>query len=340
MTHTKLTLCSLVALLATGQAFAHTGVRDQADEGKSSYNGFTITHGCGGHDGQAYPVIGQSAVFPFGDGAVWRKADGTVIQQGGNGNGIIDKTSLSLAVNGYASFSSPFATSQEIVDDLGNVQALLWKDGAMEPKLNAVTPFKITAPTIANSCVKSLKIRIGVINYCDKGKSAANDAAGPYKAPKDAFGNKIPKLEIVDELDPAYLGGLQVNVADAPVYKDMHAGNGDNNRADWWFGNLEGVSALYNDPEILQQGTSVVQKDANGNNVLDADGNTIPVLDADGNPTYVPHTAYWTTLTVNNSNVSCATAPYDVTVEPDAASFDTYLTGRNTRPFTKGDADL
>ena len=50
MTTTKfkgLTLCTLAALFAAGQAFAHTGVRDQATEGTASYNGFTIGHGCG-----------------------------------------------------------------------------------------------------------------------------------------------------------------------------------------------------------------------------------------------------------------------------------------------------
>ncbi|MEQ1484447.1 hypothetical protein [Methyloglobulus sp.] len=300
MTHTKLTLCSLVALLATGQAFAHTGVRDAADEGKSSYNGFTITHGCGGDSGQAYPVIGQSALFPFGDKVVWKDAAGAVIEVGGNGLGTISAAKLSLGVTGYTGASSGFATSQEIVDDLGNVQALLWKDGAMEPKLNSITPFKVTAPTIANNCVKSLKIRMGVINYCDKGKNAANDAMGPYKAPEDAFERKIPLLSIVD------YGGIQTNVNDSPVYKNIAAGNDDNNRADWWFMEPYGTSALYNDPEVLQP-------------------------------------SYWTTFTVNNSAAdiaACAGTPVDVTVEPTGEAFDAYLTGRNTRPFTKGDVDL
>ena len=49
----------------------------------------------------------------------------------------------------------------------------------------------------------------------------------------------------------------------------MNAGNGDNNRADWWFTAPYGGSALYNDPDLLQP-------------------------------------AYWTTMTVNNSAADLA----------------------------------
>jgi len=307
MTKTKLTLCSLAALLTAGQAFAHTGVRDVATEGVASYNGFTITHGCAAagegsvnpppEDLQQYPVLGQSAVFPFGDHAVWRDSTGTVIQVGGNGNGTISQSSLSLAVTGYSSTSSSFATAQEIVDNLGNVQGLLWKDGAMEPKLNTITPFKITAPTIVDNCTR-LKIRIGVINYCDVGKNADNDATGPFKQPKDAFKRVIPKLSIN--------GSIQKNVADSGVFGPNPAGNGDNNRQDWWFPAPYGGSALFTDPEVLQ-------------------------------PTY------WTTMSVIGTPAQVATCPVDangntiftdVTVEPDAYQFDTYLNTTNTQPFT------
>ena len=49
----------------------------------------------------------------------------------------------------------------------------------MEPKLNAITPFKVTVPKIIDPSVKQVNVRIGVINYCDMGKNAANDAKGP-----------------------------------------------------------------------------------------------------------------------------------------------------------------
>ena len=62
MRHTKITFCTLAALFVAGQAVAHTGVRDKVTvsdaAGASSYNAFTLTHGCGGDSGSAYPVLG------------------------------------------------------------------------------------------------------------------------------------------------------------------------------------------------------------------------------------------------------------------------------------------
>lgn len=282
-------LLALAASLGAGQAFAHTGVKDPVDEGKSSYNGFTITHGCAAASGeQEYPVIGQTALFPFGDNTIWRDAQGNEIAT--KGQGIINGGSLSLSVTGYAGMSSAFATSQEITDSAGNVHGLHWRDGAMEPKLNTITPFKITAPTISDPCVKSLKVRIGVINWCDIAKNEENDANGPYKAPRDAYKRPIPMTTIA----PA----KQASVSASPMYKSVKKGNGDNNRADWWFPNVG--SQLYKDTDILQ-------------------------------PTY------WTTMTVNNLDTgACGGASADVSVEPAGADFDTYLTGANTQPFTKG----
>ncbi len=299
-----LTFCSLVALFAAGQTFAHTGVRDQAEEGKGSYNAFTLTHGCGnsvegGPPAQSYPVLGQSAVFPFDTNAVWRDATGAVIQVGGNGNGTIKEASLKLGVAAIAG-GSPFNTAQEITDNLGNVQGIVWKDGVMAPNVYALPQFRVTAPTIVDNCVKSLKVRIGVINYCDLGKNAGNDKAGPYKAPKDALDNGVTRTT------SGKTGFVQKSAADADTFKDMAKGNGDNNRADWWFPALEGGSALYNDPDMLQK-------------------------------------TYWTTLTVNNSAAdlaNCTGAQTEVSVEPNGVAFDTYLTGRNTRPFTKGNQGL
>jgi hypothetical protein len=300
-----LTLCTLLALFAAGQAWAHTGVRDTVEEGKASYNGFTITHGCnnsseGGPPAQQYPVIGQSAVFPIGDTAVWRDQTGAVIQVGGNGGGTIFGDKLSLSVTGYSD-GSTFKTTEELVDGLGNVQGLFYKDGVMAPNLNAITPFKITAPTIANNCVKTLKIRIGVVNYCDTDKNAGNDAKGPWKSPKDDSGKEIKIPKTTSDKS----GFVQANAANSGKFKEEKS-NGDNNRADWWFTAPYGGSALYNDPDLLQ-------------------------------PTY------WTTLSVTNKAADlalCAGTQVEYTVEPSGVAFDTILTGSNTRPFTKGNQGL
>lgn len=309
MKHLKLILCSLAALFAAGQAFAHTGVRDQAAEGATSYNAFTLTHGCGGETGtQSYPVIGQSAVFASGDNAVWRDQAGAVIQVGGNGNGTISSATLALSVAGISG-GSAFATNHEIVDSLGVVHGLLWKDGVMPPNSYTLPQFKVSAPTIANTCIGNLKVRIGVINYCDLGKNASNDNKGPYKAPRDANGDEVIRTT------SAASGNVQANPADASTFKDMpNRGNGDNNRADWWFTAPYGGSAMYSDPNLLQ-------------------------------PTY------WSTLTVKNTNAATATsvpalstcpggALVDYSVEPSGVAFDTYLNGSNTRPFTKGSSNF
>ncbi len=296
---TKQALCSAAVLLLAGQAFAHTGVRDVINASgastTNSYNGFTITHGCGGDSGDAYPVLGQSAVFPTFDRVVWREAGTVFAANDGTGAGIF-AAPINLSVTGYAGFSSPFTTTQEIVDPIagtGTVEGLIWKNGAMEPKLNAVTPFKVTIPKIVDPTVAQINIRVGVINYCDFEKNAANDNLGPYKQPKDAFERKIPILATA--ADP-----VQINVPGAPVYVTLPAGNGDDNRQDWWFTEPYGGSALYNDVDLLQ-------------------------------PTY------WTTITVKNTS---ATGTRVVSVEPTGAAFDAILTGPNTRPFTKGNINL
>lgn len=292
----KLTYVSLALLFGVGQAIAHTGVRDAVGESTTSYNGFTITHGCGGDSGKPYPVVGQSAVFPFGDDIVWRDGSGAVLQEGGTG-GVISGASLTLGLTGYANASSAFATNQEIVDDLGNVRGMLWKDGAMEPKLNTITPFRVGAPNIDDaSGIKCLKVRIGVINYCDIGKNEANDAS-KYSAPKDAFGRAIPDL--TDEA-----GGDQANVNGSPVYKGMGT-NGDNNRADWWFKAPYGVagSAYYQDPDLIQ-------------------------------PDYWTTMTVLNTSAGITSASQCGDAV--VSVEPTAAAFDTILNPANTKPFSSG----
>ncbi|CAG7856120.1 hypothetical protein MCAMS1_00495 [biofilm metagenome] len=303
MKHSSLTICAFAALLLTNQAIAHTGVRDTATEGAGSYNAFTLTHGCsnsteGGPPALAYPVIGQGAVFPHGNNVVWRNKAGAIIQTGGNGNGTISTPTLNLSVAGIAG-GSPFATYQEIVNDLGVVQGLLWKDGVMAPNMYALPQFRVTAPTITDNCVENLKIRIGVINYCDIGKNANNDSKGPYEAPRDLIGKKIKKVTSSET------GFVQRNTSQVgEFYEDTQKGNGDNNRADWWFTQLEGGSVYYNDHDLLQE-------------------------------------TYWTTMTVKNAAADvalCAGTKTDVSVEPTGAAFDTILSPANTQPFTKKDA--
>lgn len=299
MKKSKIVFCSLAVVLTAGQALAHTGVRDQATEGAGSYNAFTLTHGCsnsgeGAPPAQSYPVVGQSAVFPHGANVVWKDKAGTVIEVGGNGKGAITTATLNLGLAGIAG-GSPFANLQEIVDG-GIVQGLIWKDGVMQPNLYTLTPFRVTVPTIVDNCVEKLNIRIGVINYCDIGKNMNNDAKGPYEAPKDVDDKKITRTTSFKT------GFIQVNPSGADKFNDMKKGNGDDNRADWWFTAPQGGSAYYNDPQLLQ-------------------------------PTY------WTTLVVNNKAADvaqCAGTKTEISVEPTGVAFDTILSPGNTQPFSKG----
>jgi hypothetical protein len=303
-TSKALLIGSLGALFVSGQALAHTGVRDTAYSGTASYNGFTITHGCAGDDGVAYPVIGQAAVFPFGAKTVWKDATGAVLGRGIEGHTGIDTAGkdhsgnalpdigLNLAVVGYVG-GSPFASSYEIFDSLANVQGLLWKDGAMPNNMNVVTPFKVTPPKITDNCIASLKVRIGVINFCDVGKNAENDAKGPYAAPKDAFGRAVQN-------------GIEPN---SPYFKTMAKGNSDNNRADWWFTALDGGSLLYNDISQLQP-TFWTTMTVNNPNAA---------------------------VTGSSAATACPGGKTrTVSVEPTGAAFDEYLNEQNLRGFSKG----
>lgn len=176
----QLTICSLTTLMCTGgpNAFAHTGVQEAATPGTTSYNAFTITHGCGsGHeDSTPLKVKGQSAVFPFGV-AVWNE-----IQTGGaevpiptGGAGIVaDDDFVDLGVGGIQD-NDPFAKQEEETDENDNVRALNWKHGALATNLVGTPRFRVSVPTILDNCVSTLRIRVAVVNWCKFGKNEAND---------------------------------------------------------------------------------------------------------------------------------------------------------------------
>lgn len=175
----RVTICSLATLMCTGaNVFAHTGVRDAADEAKTSYNAFTITHGCGGDAGDPLKVYGQSAVFPFGDGAVWTDlSTNEVIDTGGAG--IIDGDTISLSPGGIHN-DDPFGLQEEETDSLGNVRALNWRDpnrpnAGLPTNLVGTPEFRVSTPTITDNCVSALRVRIAVANWCEVGQNQASD---------------------------------------------------------------------------------------------------------------------------------------------------------------------
>lgn len=293
-----LAFCSVVALLSAGQAMAHTGVRDAATAGIKSYNAFTITHGCADYvtGGQQYPVIGQAALFPFGSLAVWKETNGTII----DGSTIVSGV-FTMGASALAGAASPFPVVEEIVDNLGNVHGMLWKEGAVEPKTTATVPFLVTPPAIIDACISSVKVRVGVINFCDTQANQANDASKAYPAPKDFFNRPLHNTSVA--------GGIQGSVATSPNFVALPRGNGDHNRADWWFNSPEGGSTNFADQAILGEA------------------------------------GLWSAgITVNNPGVAIdptikaacpGGAPRQVTVEAPGADFDAYLTAGNLQPFVK-----
>ncbi len=198
-----------IAVYAAGQAvYAHTGVRDMATEGTASFNGFTITHACGSdtNDGAELPVIGQSAVFPYGDASssfgptVWVDvATNTVIPTGGTGIVSLPAAPalplFNLSVGGIQQ-NDPFDIVEEETDPASPtvVRALNFKGSnviralardrnrlikkpfrGLHPDLVGIPLFRISAPTIVDPCVKSLRVRTAVANWCEKGQNEASD---------------------------------------------------------------------------------------------------------------------------------------------------------------------
>lgn len=183
----RLTAYTAVGLLygVSQGVLAHTGVRDtvtgSATSSTTSNNAFVITHGCAGAEAGSVqqPVIGQTAVFPFGNAsqAVWVRLGtpntpihpDTVI----GGTGV-----LNLNVGGVQD-RSIFDTQGEEVNPDGTdgaaVHALNWKDGSLAPWMVGYTLFRASVPPIVNNCVANLRIRIAVSNWCDEKKNEATD---------------------------------------------------------------------------------------------------------------------------------------------------------------------
>ena len=177
LTIKRLTMCSLTTLMcAVGPAaFAHTGVQEAAEAGTTTYNAFTITHGCGSDTGgDPLKVRGQSAVFPFGI-AVWTDLSTNQIIETGAAGITSEEDDFILGVSGIQD-NDPFAKIEEETDDLENVRALNWKHGALETNLVGTPRWRASVPTILDNCVSALHVRVAVVNWCEKHKNEANDA--------------------------------------------------------------------------------------------------------------------------------------------------------------------
>jgi hypothetical protein len=184
----KLAICSLTAVMfGTGSvALAHTGVRDAAMDGKGLYTAFTIGHGCGSTTNTTpLPVIAQSVVFPNNADSTWLK----LVDPDGTGPLPVTETPFSIdqAVQG-ALAGTPLAITPNLVQDtnvfsrmkevadtstllgahsVANVRAFNLKGGNLQTDLVGLVPFSIGGVKVkADSCVKSIKLRIAIANWC------------------------------------------------------------------------------------------------------------------------------------------------------------------------------
>lgn len=191
----QVTLCSLTALMCAQGALAHTIIKDEvtgsATSTTRSYNAFVITHGCriGPGDAPFLPVIGQSAVFPFGPpaasltdpGAVWVNVVDKSTLSAADVTAIIGVPDLDLGVVGIQDRAIYEKETVE-ADPLGVIHALNWVDGRLKTggsslfiPFNGLTQFSVSAPMIADACVSKLRVRIAVSNWCEKKQNEASD---------------------------------------------------------------------------------------------------------------------------------------------------------------------
>lgn len=249
----NLTVCSL-AIYSAGvaqHALAHTGVKDQAEEGKVLYSAFTLSHGCAtneiaegsttelGIDGNTKQkgVIAQSVLFPNADDAVFGKIDAA---------GYLDSSADTLdkhiqGVTGNILPISPVVTFPQPFDNTYVVRASAndehvpggttrgfqgWNDKEQIPMGGGTLPlsgFRVAAlkfqPT---SCAKSLKVQIAIANYCHAGgksKDSESDRADIWIGAMTGKFNDLKlmpnaagtKVSTTDTRDKIYWPTLTIN---------------------------------------------------------------------------------------------------------------------------------
>ena len=168
----RVAICSLTSvILGAGQGvFAHTTFKDSSvDEGSRIFTGFSIGHGCEKAAGEILPVIAQGAVFPNGNSVIAFRTDtnepvdlSTVIVDGIPGAGLIGLSPALIQSNDV------FTKLRTRTDATGRVRAFKLTKGSLDPDLLGLIPFRIQAPAIQpTSCVKSLKVRVPIGNWCN-----------------------------------------------------------------------------------------------------------------------------------------------------------------------------
>jgi hypothetical protein len=188
MAFKKIALYSVAAVVcgAGPGVYAHTGVKDQGIEGKSTYTAFTVTHGCATNEAAEGSgvtqknVISVSALFPNSGEAI-----ATQLNSNGTTAPLDD---LSLVIDGAIGTLVPGIAPTAVIpqvfdrtlitrDDSENARGFRTWGATAGNVINAnggavgLSPFRVGAlKFIKTSCAKSLKLRIAVANWCLKSK--------------------------------------------------------------------------------------------------------------------------------------------------------------------------
>ena len=168
---------------AVSGAYAHTVIRDAAKENTSLYTAAIITHGCAGGEGEtSIPVVAQSILFPNHTDSILTRLD---TNQPITLAEVIDgvATVLPISPNGIQD-KSIFERQREVADNsvlvgahsVPNVRALQYFKGRLRTDLQGAIPFSVSGVNfVKTSCVKSLKVRIAIANWCTKSQSEDED---------------------------------------------------------------------------------------------------------------------------------------------------------------------
>jgi hypothetical protein len=214
---------------------AHTTIRDSSvNEGSRVVTAFQVPHGCEtATDDDFLPVIAQSAVFPNGNSAIAFRLDtneavdlSTAIVDGIPGAGLVRLNPALIQSNDV------FTKLRERTDGTGRVRAFRWTRGSLDTELLGLIPFQITLPAIQpTSCVKSLKVRVAVANYCSESQRALSRAdiwigrlTRLFDDPRVVSVGFWPTISVnrsaQNPLDPS-CGGVGFDVAVEPTNADI-----------------------------------------------------------------------------------------------------------------------
>lgn len=181
----RLPLLGLAAALCgtAPTAYSHTVIRDAAKENTTLYTAAIITHGCAGSEEEApIPVIAQSIVFPNHTDSILKRLDNsqpiTLAE-------VVDGAApvLSISPNGIQD-KNVFQKQKEVADNgvlvgahsVPNVRALQYWKGRLRTDLQGAVPFSVSGINFVKaSCVKSLKVRIAIANWCTNSQNEDED---------------------------------------------------------------------------------------------------------------------------------------------------------------------